>query len=220
MSLINPVANFNFLVCLTDSQGPGVFGLEAGGVAGTLVQGAASLVGQFLIGGFAECDGLNAELEIETYQEGGRNARPYRFVKYGRYPNVVLRRGVSPNTDLWDWNTQLLDGVETQIRKNGLIILLDKGGGVAGIPGINKLPVAAWIFYDGVPERLVGPSLNAKGNEIAIEALEISHERLERVSLAMIPGLADFASSIGAALSLAGGAALGGAAAAGVDIGF
>lgn len=220
MSAMHPVGNFNFLVTLTDSEGPGVFGLDAGGAAATLVQGAASLAGQFLFGGFAECDGLTAELEIETYQEGGRNTRPQKFVTYGKHPNVILRRGVTPNTDLWDWHTQVLTGSQAQIRKNGMILLLDKGGGVAGIPGLNKLPVAGWLFYDGLPERLVGPTLNAKGNEVSIETLEISHERLERISLAMIPGLADFASSIGAALTVGVGAGLtaGAAASGGISL--
>lgn len=220
MSLVNPVPNFNFFVTLSDAEGPGTFGGPgAGGALGTvasnLLSGAINAVGQFLLGAFSECEGLDAELEIETYREGGRNDSPHRFVTAGRYQNLVLRRGVMTNTDIWDWHEQVLRGGAQQLRKNGLILLMDRGGpGLtgAGIPGLDRIPVAGWVFRHGLPERLRGPRLDAKGNEIAIEAVEISHEGLQRVSLAMIPGLGDVLGALGGLGSMA----VAGAAAAGV----
>ena len=48
--------------------------------------------------------GLNSELEIEEYREGGRNIGPRRFPRWGRYPNLVFRRGVTSRRPLlWDW---------------------------------------------------------------------------------------------------------------------
>lgn len=216
MSLVNPVPNFNFFVTLSDAEGPGTFGDSTLATVGsTLLSGAINAVGQFLLGAFSECEGLDAELEIETYREGGANGSPHRFVTAGRFQNLILRRGIMTNTDIWDWHEQVLRGSAPQLRKNGLILLMDRGGpgltGV-GIPGLDRIPVAGWVFKHGLPERLRGPRLNAKGNEIAIEALEISHEGLQRVSLSMIPGLADVMGALGGL----GGMAVAGAAAAGV----
>jgi len=55
---------------------------------------------------------------------------------------------------------------------NGSIVLFDRQG--------NEK--ARWNFTNGWPAKWTGPSLNAEGNDIAIESLEIAHEGLERVS--------------------------------------
>ncbi|MBV8136018.1 MAG: phage tail protein, partial [Deltaproteobacteria bacterium] len=46
---------------------------------------------------------------------------------------------------------------------------------------------AGWFFTNALPERLVGPGLNARSNEIAIETLELSHEGLLRLPVANLP---------------------------------
>jgi hypothetical protein len=56
------------------------------------------------------------------------------------------------------------------------------------VPLLDRTPVAIWQFTDGLPEKLVGPSLNAKGNDIAIESLEIAHEGLIRLSPVQVSG--------------------------------
>jgi phage tail-like protein len=118
----------------------------------------------------------------------------------------VLKRGTTPDPALWDWYYQVLRGDGQVLRKNGLIVLTDKGLGItaatggptpAGLPGLDKLPVAAWYLERGLPERLQGPSLAGAGNEIAVESLEISHEGLTRVGAAMIPGLGDSLAKLG-----------------------
>ena len=72
----------------------------------------------------------------------------------------------------------------------------------AGLPLIDRTPVAMWMFHRGLPERVKGPQLNAKGNEVAIETLEISHEGLQRMSLSMIPGIANLNAALGATIGL------------------
>ena len=37
-----------------------------------------------------------------------------------------------------------------------------------------------WNFVKGWPTKWTGPSVNAAGNEVAIETLEIAHEGLEK----------------------------------------
>jgi phage tail-like protein len=148
--------------------------------------------------------GLNAELEVEEYREGGLNRGPHRFVKWGKYPPLVLKRGVTFNTDLWDWYYQVLYGTAAPLRKNGVIILEDRGGVLAGgtgaplnVPVLDRTPVAVWYFSGGLPQKLSGPGLNARTNEIAIETLEIAHEWLVRLGPAMIPGVADVVAAAG-----------------------
>ena len=198
MPLLNPVPVFDFTVVLTNatpSSGPtSALGATAG---------EPSTV---MIGTFAEVSGLNAEMETEEYREGGRNIGPHKFIKWGKYPNLVFKRGVTPNTDIWDWYYQVLYGSKAPLRKNGFILLSDRGSGITaatggstalGLPVLDKLPIAIWFFQNGLPEKLQGPGLNAKTNEIAIETLEIAHEGLMRIGLAMIPGVGDALAPVG-----------------------
>lgn len=203
--ILNPVPGFNFNVFMFDTGG-GLLSENVGEVLGS-VGGLAMGIGKhFLFGSFSEVNGLNAEIEMEEYHEGGNNTRTLRFAKWGRYPNLVLRRGVTPNTDLWDWGYQVLYGSSAPIRKSGFILLNDRGGGIAGamgrptglnLPVLDLTPIALWFFRNGLPERLQGPGLNATSNEIAIETLEISHEGLMRIGPGMIPGAGDTFTRLG-----------------------
>jgi phage tail-like protein len=204
-SLFQPALTYNFAVLLWDVQGPAAWGLAAGDRNAEIVGGLVANLSQLLYGGFAEVSGLNAELEVETYQEGGNNFAPHRFAKVGKYPNLVLKRGVTSRTDLWDWHLQVLEGSAPVTRKSGIIILFDRGGPGAGNPllaGLPRIPIAAWYISKAIPERVQGPQLDAKSNNVAIESVELSHQGLNRVSLSMIPGAADLGAAVGAMVSV------------------
>jgi phage tail-like protein len=198
MTLVNPVANNNFSVFMFDAKplDTSLGGLAQAGAG--LAIGAAKTA---IFGSFSEVSGLDAGIETEEYREGGYNVGPRVFPKWGAYSKVVLKRGTTPDPGLWDWYYQVLRGDGPLMRKNGLIVLTDKGGGVAptglGLPGLDKLPIAIWYLTNGLPERLQGPTLNGSGNEIAIESLEIAHEGLTRVGLAMIPGIGSSLAGLG-----------------------
>jgi phage tail-like protein len=201
MPLVNPVPGFNFTVVFLDAK-PITDAGDALAAAGGLAVGAAKAL---LTGTFSEVSGLNAEIETEEYREGGRNSGPHKFLKWGKYPNLVFKRGVTFNTDLWDWYYQVLYGSKAPQRKNGMILLTDRGGvssatGVPtalGLPVVDKLPIAVWFFRNGLPEKLQGPGLNAKSNEVAVETLEIAHEGLTRMGPAMVPGVGETLAAVG-----------------------
>ncbi len=193
MPLINPVPVFDFTVVLTDAT-PG------GGVLSALGGAVASVADAALTGSFAEVSGLNAEMETEEYREGGLNTGPHKFIKWGKYPNLIFKRGVTANTGLWDWYYQVLYGDQSVLRKNGIIILSDRGPGLGdasgSLPGVGRIPTAVWSFSNGLPEKLQGPALNGKSNEIAIETLEITHEGLTRIGAGMLPGLTNISAAV------------------------
>jgi phage tail-like protein len=45
----------------------------------------------------------------------------------------------------------------------------------------QRQPVVRWAVREAWPCKYAGPALNAKGNDVAIESLEICHEGLELV---------------------------------------
>jgi len=215
-ALFNPALNFDFWVTLWEVQGPDYFGDlisdEAGAAIAGVTSALVSIGSSFLFGTFSEISGLDSRIEIEDYQQGGDNLTPRRFFKHGSYPELVLKRGMTFDTSIADWYYQVKAGTRTRIRKDGIVLLMDRGGpnvAGAGLPGLDRIPVGGWYFRRAIPKRVVGPALNAKGNDVAIETLELSHEGLDRLSPALIPGVADFSAALGGAISVAGSAALG-----------
>ena len=154
MALIrtDPLPAFNFIITLIDDSS-----------TFSKIKTAASLV----LGGFAECSGLESTLETVDYLEGGVNDRVHRFPTRFTYTNIVLKRGVGFSEDLWLWHKEYVDGKGK--RRDGLIILQNEG----------KTPIKIWTFSRGLPVKWSGPTLNAKSSEVAIETLEIAHEKLE-----------------------------------------
>ena len=202
--LIQPALAYKFWVLLWEVQGPGLFGLQPRNAAERAALGVASgllsAASQALFGAFSDASGLNAHLEVETYQEGGNNRGALKFPKWGKFDNLVLKRGVTPRTSLWDWHEQIIAGGQPILRKSGLVILFDRGG-IPGDPtGLSRIPLAAWYVDNAFPEKVTGPTLDAKSNTVAVEQIDLAHEGLQRVSLAMIPGAADVAASAGGLL--------------------
>lgn len=127
-------------------------------------------------GGFQECTGLEIEMDIQEYQEGGRNNGTVRRVGRAKYQPLVLKRGMfyrsdgegSVNTDLWHWMQRIVNGERPVARYDGLVHVMSADGEVR----------ASWMFDRGLPAKIRGPELNGKTGEIAIEELTIAHEGL------------------------------------------
>jgi phage tail-like protein len=123
--------------------------------------------------GFHEVSGLDAGQETIDYREGSDKTMTARkLAGLMKFSNIVLKRGITQDMDLWKWRKLVMDGKIAEARRNGAIILIDGEGNDA----------ARWEFRDAWPVKLSGPSLNATGNDVAIETLELVHEGLDRVS--------------------------------------
>lgn len=123
--------------------------------------------GQAIRGSFAEVSGLDVEVAPIEYRTGSEDITVRKLPGLKKFSNITLKRGVIGDLTLWNWFKSVLDG--QALRADGTITLLDE----------SRQPVMQWKFRRAWPCRLSGPTLNAKGNEIAIETLEICHEGLE-----------------------------------------
>src|SRR2546423_7394777 len=82
-------------------------------------------IGGLTIAAFTEVSGLESEAEVIEYREGG-DSRVRKLPGLRKYPNIVLKRGLTQDATLWNWHKGVLDGnVE---RRNGSVILLDEQG--------------------------------------------------------------------------------------------
>ena len=55
------------------------------------------------IGYFTEVSGLSSEVEVMTYNEGGKNDGVHKLPTRMKHPNLVLKRGVTTVKDLQEW---------------------------------------------------------------------------------------------------------------------
>lgn len=120
------------------------------------------------VAGFAEVSGLESETEVIEYREGNEIGAARKLNGLTKYPNIVLRRGVSESVELMEWRQNVIDGVVE--RRTLSIILLNE----------SRDEVARWSVFEAWLSKWIGPTLDAISSAVAIETLEITHERIER----------------------------------------
>jgi phage tail-like protein len=120
------------------------------------------------VGGFSEVTGLQVEIEVHEYREGGVNDHIHRLAGPAKYPsNLILKHGLMDTDLLWKWQQELLEGRVK--RWGGAIVLMDSAGQVKW----------QWAFKHAYPVRWSGPELRAGTAEVAVETLELAHNGLE-----------------------------------------
>jgi len=117
---------------------------------------------------FSDVSGFDTTIDVTEYREGGENTTPRKLPGQAKYSNIVLKWGLTSDRELYDWILQTVQG-DIQ-RKNGSIVALDSAG--------NE--VVRWNFRNAWPAKWDGPDYTAKGNDVAIETLELAHEGVVR----------------------------------------
>jgi phage tail-like protein len=120
------------------------------------------------LGRFRECTGLAAEIECKDYNEGGVNEFVHKLPTRMKYPNLVLKRGVTYEDALLNW----LWSVQHELVRGPITVTLMG-------PNLDKQGVRKWVFMNAFPVKWTGPNLNAGSNQIATETLEIVHNGLD-----------------------------------------
>lgn len=119
----------------------------------------------FDMAGFLRISGLTAEMEQEEILEGGKNDGPHIVTaSHRRHQPLVLERGVLPQKS---WLGKLKPGMQLGTWME--IILLDERG--------VWMPRTFWI-EDGIVTKCEMSGLDALGNSVLIEKIEIVHDGL------------------------------------------
>ena len=125
-----------------------------------------------ITGGFSQVSGLESEIELETYREGGENRFTHQLPGPTTYSsNLVLKHGLTDIGSLWNWYEATCKGVIK--RKNGTIMLLDR----------QQIPVMYWNFEQALPVKWSGPELDATSNEIVFETVELIHRGITKPAM-------------------------------------
>lgn len=119
------------------------------------------------VASFSECSGLSSDGDAVEYREGTDRALTVRkLVGLRKYSNVTLKRGYTESAELWEWYRNIQNGAPD--RRNGSIILMDE----------ERNDVLRWNVENAWINKIDAPEMNASGNEVAIETIELVHEGL------------------------------------------
>jgi phage tail-like protein len=121
-------------------------------------------------GGFSEVTGFDSTVEPTDYREGSDPTHVRKLPGLTKYGPITLKWGVTDSTELHDWHEQIIEG-DIQ-RKNIAIVVVDETGS-------DK---ARWEISEAWPSKYHAADLNAKGNDVAIETMEIVHEGVKRTA--------------------------------------
>jgi len=122
--------------------------------------------------GFSEVSFADTTTDPVEYREGNESPVFHKLSGLTKYGNIILKWGITDSMDLYNWRQQVIDTGAQGARKNISIILIDEAGA-------DK---ARWDIVEAWPTKYDPPDFSAKGNEVAIETLEIVHESFKRVS--------------------------------------
>jgi phage tail-like protein len=115
------------------------------------------------VGFFTQVQGLSAQLDVLEYQEGGRNDMVHKLPTRIKHGNITLKRGLTTEGALLTWfQASVVRAEPTDMS----ITLYDSAGA----------PQRSWSFAQAYPVKWTASDLNAGGNELMTETLEVAHQ--------------------------------------------
>lgn len=121
--------------------------------------------------GFSECTFADTTTDPVEYREGNEPPVFRKLSGLSKYGNITLKWGISDSMDLYKWRQQVIDTGAEGARKNMAIVLIDEAGA-------DK---CRWDIVQAWPSKYDPSDFSGKGNEVAIETLEVVHEGFKRV---------------------------------------
>lgn len=113
---------------------------------------------------FQSVSGLGAEVQTETFKEGGENRFEHIVPVRANYTNLTLKRGLVKDSELITWFTDTFDTMQVQPVTIDIILLNENGE-----------PLVSWNVVHAWPKKWSISDFDAEQNAIAIETLELHY---------------------------------------------
>jgi phage tail-like protein len=121
-------------------------------------------------GWFSEVNIGDTTTEAIDYREGTEPTHVRKLPGLTKYGNITLKWGVTDSMELYEWHKAIVAGGIGDQRKTVKIVVIDEAGE-------DK---ASFLVSEAWPTKYDPSDLNAKGNEVFIELLELVNEGIER----------------------------------------
>lgn len=113
---------------------------------------------------FQSVSGLAAEVQTETYKEGGENRFEHILPVRSSYTDLTLKRGLAKDSDLIRWFTDTFDTMQVEPVTLDIILLNEEGD-----------PLVSWNVVHAWPKKWSVSDFDAETSAIAIETLELHY---------------------------------------------
>lgn len=120
---------------------------------------------------FSECDGLELTHDLKTIREGGNNRTQIRLTGPVSFGVVTLKRGMTPNFNLWEWFDAVV--AKPSLRAHGEVVIFTSAWRESG-----REERARFLLERCVPVKLKAPPLNARDGMVAVEELQLACESI------------------------------------------
>ena len=123
--------------------------------------------------GFSEVAIGDASNDPIEYREGNEITTVRKLKGLNKYGNITLKWGLTDSIELSNWHRMVVDDATplAAARKTVVIRIQDDTGADKAAYEVTR----AW------PTKYNPTDLNGKGNEVAIESLELANEGIRRI---------------------------------------
>lgn len=112
---------------------------------------------------FTEVSGLQVEIVVQDYEEGGNNGFIHRLPGRAKVGNLTLKRGMTRSNDFLKWLVDVANGIIQPC--NLTLVMYDTA----------RTSFMRWNFINAYPVKWSGPQFTSRSTDAAIETLEIAH---------------------------------------------
>jgi phage tail-like protein len=137
---------------------------------------------------FQEVSGLDVEMEMDSFVEGGQNRFTWKLPKRARYSDLVLKRGLFMGSSIILWCQNAFENFVFE-PTNITIALLNS----------EHVPLQAWYVVNAIPKKWTISNFNAQENSVVVESITLSYQFFNVIS---VESLASGAFSAAASISI------------------
>jgi phage tail-like protein len=119
---------------------------------------------------FQDVSGLSVALGVEEVKEGGENRFAHRLPTPATYGNLVLKRGLLPDSAVRAWIEKAVQNFEFEPAEINIDLLNDQ-----------HEPISSWTFTRAWPIKWQISDLKSTANEVVIETLELAYASFRQV---------------------------------------
>lgn len=126
------------------------------------------------LGYFTACSGLSLEFDVmeqKSQSKDGKTRVVQKIPGRAKYSEVVLKRGFTPSTEMYDWFKEVLDAKDKTPYKTGAIVVFSRIG----------VEEARFSLLNMWPSKLSVSDLSAGSDEVMVEELTMQHEFIDWV---------------------------------------
>jgi phage tail-like protein len=121
-----------------------------------------------MTGYFTEISGIISESAVATHKVTNPEGREVVLQVPGRSDGAefTVKRGLTKNSEFWDWRELVVQGRVADARVDGTIIMFNR----------EYEEVRRWSFINGWPSKITGPQIASDSNDFTVEEMTIVHE--------------------------------------------